>query len=504
MPDPAGLLDLPEGFSYRILDREGETMSDGYRVPGLPDGMGCFSRADGKLVLMRNHELGVNSGRGPYFAGQAPAAEAYNRDADGGVTRLVLDEQTLTRESSNLVLVGTVRNCSGGVSPWGWLTCEETFSATHGYTFLCSPDADRVAPFQKIPSYGHFYHEGAAVDPRTNIGYFTEDLWDGCLFRFLPDTVDEPFVGRLQALGIAGKPAFSTKTGMRLHEPLEVIWVDLPEPDPLEDLLRSTATLAGAATVSRGEGMWYADGVVYFTATTGGMEHVGQVFALRPTKTGGSLELIAESTGSAAFDMPDAVALAPWGDVLITEDPVSSNLSRVRGITPEGQLYDIARTNWGELSGLCFSPDGRAMFLSIFNKGITMVVTGPFATIRPHGCPDGAAGAGNMGGNDSGGAPSVGGRDAGGEGGESVAGGAGLGESGEDSGGAGGADGAVAGADAEPTEFVVALPAASCSTSGAPGGIVSEGSATLIAVGVAAVLRSVTREDEDEDSDASE
>jgi hypothetical protein len=42
-PDPEGILDLSEGFRYRVLERRGDRMSDGYRVPGQPDGMGCFA-----------------------------------------------------------------------------------------------------------------------------------------------------------------------------------------------------------------------------------------------------------------------------------------------------------------------------------------------------------------------------------------------------------------------------------------------------------------------------
>jgi hypothetical protein len=30
------MLDLPPGFSYRVIDAAGEPMSDGYRVPNLP------------------------------------------------------------------------------------------------------------------------------------------------------------------------------------------------------------------------------------------------------------------------------------------------------------------------------------------------------------------------------------------------------------------------------------------------------------------------------------
>ena len=62
------------------------------------------------------------------------------------MTRVVLDAATLTRVSSNQVLEGTSRNCAGGVSPWGWLSCEEDVSPDHGYVYLCSPSATKVRP----------------------------------------------------------------------------------------------------------------------------------------------------------------------------------------------------------------------------------------------------------------------------------------------------------------------------------------------------------------------
>src|SRR5262245_57426546 len=67
--DPDGVLDLPAGFRYRILDRVGDPMSDGYRTPGRPDGMACFAGPGGTLILVRNHELlrtdGAMSAYGP-------------------------------------------------------------------------------------------------------------------------------------------------------------------------------------------------------------------------------------------------------------------------------------------------------------------------------------------------------------------------------------------------------------------------------------------------------
>ncbi|MFT3756491.1 MAG: DUF839 domain-containing protein [Pseudoxanthomonas sp.] len=51
----------PQGFSYRVLERAGERMDDGYRVPGRPDAMGCFDLGNGHWALMRNHELDASA-----------------------------------------------------------------------------------------------------------------------------------------------------------------------------------------------------------------------------------------------------------------------------------------------------------------------------------------------------------------------------------------------------------------------------------------------------------
>ena len=55
--DPQENLDLPGNFRYRIVSRAGDPMSDGLRVPFAHDGMAAFDRADGRIILVCNHEL---------------------------------------------------------------------------------------------------------------------------------------------------------------------------------------------------------------------------------------------------------------------------------------------------------------------------------------------------------------------------------------------------------------------------------------------------------------
>jgi secreted PhoX family phosphatase len=381
IPDPEGILDLPAGFGYQIVETAGDDMDDGYRVPGAPDGMACFQGPGGTLILMRNHELGAGDlAEGPYKLGQVPPTEAYEAAATGGVTRVVIDETTYERISSNLVLVGTIRNCAGGMSPWGWLTCEESTAINggtrHGYTFLCPIDAETVQAPQRIDGYGRYNHEAACVDPSTNYAYLTEDRGDSCLYRFVPEAMDDPFVGTLQALRIVGQDGYDTND-MTENDVLDVAWVDIDNPDPNSDSVREEAQGKGAATFVRGEGIWFFEGQIYICSTSGGPAGSGQIFRLidgnAPT-----LELVVRSTDSSVLESPDNITVAPWGEVFMAEDGDGDNY--IRWVNDMGEICDFARNalSDSEHCGVCFSPDGQAMFVNIQGDGLTLVITGPF------------------------------------------------------------------------------------------------------------------------------
>ncbi len=375
--DPREILDLPPGFSYGVLDRRDEEMDDGYKVPGKPDGMACFQNEDGHYVLLRNHELDEDDTLlSPYPEGVPPPDEAYDPIALGGVSRLVIDPYDLSIMWRNMVLVGTMKNCSGGPSPWGWLSCEEDVSTGHGYVFLCDPTAESVQAPHRIDAYGRFNHEAAAVDTTTHAAYLTEDRGDGCLYRLLPEDPSAPFVGTLSALKVKDEPAFDTALEMSLGDVVEVEWVDLDEPDPAADTLRTEATSKGAASFKRGEGAWFHEDSVWFTATSGGPVDGGQVFRLRPAE--GTLECVLVSTNKWVLDMPDNITVAPWGEVFFCEDGSADQY--VRGIDASGAMFDFAYNagSTSEIAGLCFSPDGRVMFLNLQHDHMTLAITGPF------------------------------------------------------------------------------------------------------------------------------
>lgn len=380
--DPRGLLDLREGFSYRILQRTGERMSDGFRVPGRPDAMGCFDLGHGRWALMRNHELDTSLLRlGPYGPGTKVPAHAYDAPYIGGVSRVVLNSRGRVL-SSNLALVGTARNCAGGMSPWGWLSCEESVQPRHGFVFLCPAEADRLRAPHRIPAYGRFQHEAVAIDPGDCTAYLTEDRSDGCLYRFVPRSRSSPFgKGKLQALAVRGHAGFALGDELADGASFRVSWVDVPPEAGEDDQLRFIARQRGAATITRGEGIWRVPDGFVFTSTTGGRAALGQIFHLAPTNDGGTLKLIAQANDASIFDMPDNITLTPWGDLLACED--NHRAPHLRIITRTGQVMPFAfnRGSASEFAGVCFSPDGKLLFVNIQEQGLTLAIDGPWDTL---------------------------------------------------------------------------------------------------------------------------
>ncbi|HEX6754646.1 MAG TPA: alkaline phosphatase PhoX [Mycobacteriales bacterium] len=396
IPDPAGLLDLPAGFSYKILSVEtlaptsslyraiagripnpsiftASRLSDGGPVPGRHDGQATFPAGGGRVRLVRNHEQST-SGTKPV----APAELVFDPKAWGGTTTLEVDADG-DLIGHRVSLAGTSTNCAGGRTPWGtWLTCEETearkgatLEKDHGWVFEVDP-ADPANNLHPVPltAMGRFPHEAVAVDPATSIAYLTEDAARpfGLLYRFTPADRTGGYGsyragGTLEAMHAVGVPQDDLATVQKVGAAFRVEWV--PVPDPLATTtstrkqfnhpayVESGATVPArtdAATVTRSqklEGAWWGEGAAYFVASFAhpeqgaAAEHVGQVWRYDVTLGTIRLELIFRP-GETRFDSPDNITVSPYGGgVVLAED--GDGEQHLVAVAQNGRPFAFAR-----------------------------------------------------------------------------------------------------------------------------------------------------------------
>ncbi|MEU9216057.1 PhoX family protein [Streptomyces sp. NPDC048376] len=412
VPDPDGLLDLPRGFRYRVLSREGDRLRSGEGpVPSNHDGMSAFpGRSSGRhgrtTHLVRNHENRAD-GRVP-----VPTVEGltYDPEGKGGCTALELDSRNHVL-SERVAIAGTAVNCAGGPTPWHtWLTCEETedragtngYTKDHGFIFEVDPADPHRTGAVPLTAMGRFQHEAVAVDPRRGVVYETEDAFErpfGLFYRFLPE---KPLGGRgslraggrLQAMRVPGVPDLSSiqETGATFDR---IEWVDVP--DPLADgtpIRFQDFGRGGITHAQKLEGCYWGGRSVYFVSSFAhsdegsAADHYGQIWRYDPERRRLTLVIVfgPDTDVQLPGESPDNICLAPSGGLMVCED--GNGAQHVFGVTRRGEVYAMARgaqnigteeePEWGEFAGVTFSPDGDTMYVNCYTPGTTFAVTGPW------------------------------------------------------------------------------------------------------------------------------
>ena len=405
-PDPKKLLDLPKGFKYQVISSFHDAMSDGFHVPDRADGMGCIALPEGKVALVRNHELKPNHLLSqPESMQKLKSSLAYDTSVDGialpgGTSTIIYNMATRQVERQYLSLIGTIRNCSGGITPWGsWLSCEESVATAdantqhdHGYIFEVPANGNGLTPAIPLKEMGRFNHEAACVDPETGIVYLTEDRGDSLFYRFIPNVYGKLSKGgKLQALSIKGMPKFDSrnwnKSDMTVNQWFDAEWITLDEPESPKDDLRKRGHELGATIFARGEGIYWADNELYFTCTNGGEKQLGQIMRYQPKTAkasiehqGGRIQLFLESVDANQYNFGDNLTVTPQGHLLVCEDQYTEVVeNHLRGVTPQGEVYSFAKLNiQTELAGACFSPCGSTLFVNVYSPSKTLAITGPW------------------------------------------------------------------------------------------------------------------------------
>lgn len=408
VPDPDGILSLPEGFTYTIVAQSGvTTLESGEKTPDDPDGMACFIRHGGNgSVLINNHEI---SGSEPNKVPPAPGF-VYDAKAPGGTTTIEVDKDG-NRVREYVSLAGTHTNCAGGRTPWEtWLSCEETETIVaggkrHGYVFEVDPyDQDANRDPKPIKALGRYAHESCVVDPHTGVIYLTEDASNpnGLLLRFTPPDEALPLgkgslreladdVGTLEAakaftLDGAHVPDLSVASEPGTTYRLE--WVSIPERDATTTSVRKQFSNDQITRSRKLEGMWWGDGGAYFVAsfarTSDGSaaQHDGQVWFLDPLDETIELKLWFAYTPDdqdSDPDGPDNITVSPYGGVIIAEDGEGRN--HLVGSIDSGEVFFFARNELegdNEFTGPTFSNNKKTLFACVQSPGHVFAIQGPF------------------------------------------------------------------------------------------------------------------------------
>ncbi len=430
--DPAGLVDLPAGFTYKVLALQtaiGSTPATqlGLRtppenlgpVPGAPDGMGSFYEpATGRTYLVCNHELSTGAGVPRSFRGNPVPTYDSGIGANGGCTTLVLDS------SMNVIdhvpsIGGTIRNCAGGVTPWGtWLTCEENTSAPssslvkqHGYLFEVDPKTG-LTNAVAYNAMGRASHEAVAIDPLTSNAYITEDTTGSVLYKFVPTDTSQQF----GSLGNGGTLFGMKVPGINNFAELNTIgqvisgvtWVQAPAADVpgLKD------TFGVSTSVTRGtklEGCWWIDGALWFAQSYSGAiaatpgpaapANDGGVFKYDPVAgtlttitriaVGGQTVSLTDGviTQNHVILNPDNIAATPYGGAIWSQDGGGSQY--LVCLSPNGTFFPVAKNPAnGEWAGAHFSLDGQWLFANQQGRGLTVAITGPWVPTAPPVVPE--------------------------------------------------------------------------------------------------------------------
>lgn len=417
LADPAGLLALPAGFTYRVLTRSGGTrLESGEFTPADHDGTAAFPGPRGSTLLVNNHEI---DGPRDEVEFPVPLAEGlvYDPAAPGGCT--VVEVRPDGGVAEWVGIAGTAQNCAGGITPWGtWLTCEENsdragengMTKDHGYVFEVDP-VDRRANRDPKPLkfFGRYDHEAVVIDARRGHAYLTEDADEpnGLFYRWTPPegfrhgpralrTLADD-AGLLQApkcYDSGGRYVDDLSRATRTGTVYGVDWVEVPDRDARTTDVREQFEDGEVTRARKLEGMWWGDGGAYIVSSYAREEspvrHDGQVWFYDPRHRTLTLKVLLgvnrDPARDGALDGPDNITVSPYGGLIIAED--GEGVQHLFGATDSGRTYPIARNElnigteeepeFSEFTGVTFSPDGKTLYANIQEPGIMLAITGPW------------------------------------------------------------------------------------------------------------------------------
>lgn len=383
-----GKLILPEEHKYQLILKEGDNYTEG---GGLVGGQNDFTAYVAKSGSSTNGYLSVNHETNP--GGVTMAEVNYN-----AATKLWQLTRSRAVNFSDPSLVQTIRNCSGGITPWGTVvTAEESVTANdvngdgykdYGWLVEIDPSTAQVISKNADGSKGKLWqmgimnHENVVINNAGTVAYYGEDGGTHMVYKYVMDTPNNLSSGNLyvlkldQGLTAAGDPASTTAT-----------WVQVPNKTKADQ--NNTATLAQSLGGTRFNGIEDVDispldGKIYFTAK--GLDKVyrlqdnGATASQVETFVGGANSVYsfetAQGTKSEAWgDGNDNLTFDELGNLWVLQDGGKNYIWVIAPdhtqANPKVRLF-ASMPAGAEPTGLTFTPDHKFGFFSIQHPDSTI------------------------------------------------------------------------------------------------------------------------------------
>lgn len=320
-----------------------------------------------------------------------------HENSPGGVSRVFLhyiDSTQLWKVDSignvnfNNV-ASTVRNCSGGVSPWGTvITAEESTNTADingdgyhdiGWLVEFDPWTGKIKQYgngkeEKLWALGKMNHENVVVSKDSITAYFGEDGGTQCMYKFIADKKGDLSSGKLFGLKLdqalnAGEPTGTTAK-----------WILIPNTTPTErNAVATTAASLGCTNFNGVEDVEInpLTGKIFFASK--GLARVYQ-FTDKDTTlldfetyVGGSTRNYLCATNSGLYSEPwgtgnDNLTFDDKGNLYVLQDGGRNHFWLVRaGHSQANPKVELMMTTplSSEPTGMTFTPDFKFMFFSI-------------------------------------------------------------------------------------------------------------------------------------------
>ncbi len=367
---------IPAEQNFQQILKQGDAYTiGGGNVPGNHD----FT---GYIGIGGSSELGYLSVNHENSPGGVSIADLH---LDTTTNLWVLDD-TQAVDLYNSALVTTIRNCSGGITPWNTIvTAEENTSAGDingdgyqdvGWLVEIDPATAQVKDYgngqEKLWAMGRMNHENVVVSNDGTTAYYGEDGGTDCVYKFVADTPGDLTAGTVYVLKMdlplsGNDPSSSTAT-----------WVEVPNTTKADR--NNISSVAGALGGTDFNGVedceiGTIDGKIYFTAK-------GKDRVYRFKDDGSTISEFETFVGGKSYDLDtdQGVFTEAWGDgndnltfddqgnLWVLQDGGLNYIWVIRPdhtqSNPKVMLHSSMPTG-AEPTGLTFTPDYKYGFFSV-------------------------------------------------------------------------------------------------------------------------------------------